>query len=42
VIGFGREAKPFFVQGPRDNARQVMQTLENSVGRDGFHFIVAA
>jgi hypothetical protein len=42
VIGFGRGGKPFFVQGPRDNARRVLQTLENSVGRDGFHFLVAA
>jgi hypothetical protein len=41
VISFGREGKPFFIQGPRDNARQIMRTLENSVGRDGFHFIVA-
>lgn len=42
LIGFGREGKPCFIQGPRDNARQILQTLEKSVGRDGCHFIVAA
>jgi hypothetical protein len=39
AIGFGRDGKPFFVQGPRDNAAHIMKTLERSVGRDNFHFL---
>jgi hypothetical protein len=39
-IGFGRDGKPLFVQGPRDNAARILTTLERSVGRDNFHFLV--
>ncbi len=42
VIGFGHEGKPLFIQGPRDNAAHIMKTLEDKVGRDGFHFVVGA
>jgi hypothetical protein len=42
AIGFGRHGKPFFVQGPRDNAAAILQTLERSVGRDNFHFLAHA
>jgi len=42
AIGFGRHGKPFFVQGPRDNAAAILQTLERSVGRDNFHFLARA
>jgi len=42
AIGFGRDGKPFFVQGPRDNAAAVLETLERSVGRDNFHFVARA
>jgi hypothetical protein len=41
-IGFGRDGKPFFIQGPRDNAAAIMKTLERSTGRDNFHFLVSA
>lgn len=41
AIGFGRQGKPFFVQGPRDNAAAILNTLERSVGRDNFHFLVS-
>jgi hypothetical protein len=40
AITFGREGKPFYVQGPRDNAARVMRTLERSVGQDNFHFLL--
>lgn len=40
VIEFGRDSKPYYVAGPRDNPDRVMRTLEQSVGKDNFHFLV--
>ncbi|MFI1184541.1 hypothetical protein ACH4UT_34125 [Streptomyces sp. NPDC020799] len=37
-IGFGRDGKPFFVNGPYDDPEAVLQTLRRAVGDDGFHF----
>jgi hypothetical protein len=42
AIRFGRDGKPFFVQGPHDDADAVLQTLERSVGRGNFTFLVRA
>jgi len=42
AIGFGRNGKPFFVQGPHDNAAAILTTLERSVGPDNFHFVARA
>ena len=42
AIGFGRHGKPFFVQGPHDNAAAILTTLERSVGPDNFHFVARA
>jgi hypothetical protein len=42
AIGFGREGKPFYIQGPHDNADRIMKTLERTIGRDNFHFLVQA
>ncbi len=42
AIRFGRDGKPFFVQGPHDNADAILRTLERSVGRDNFTFLVQA
>ncbi len=42
AIGFGRDGKPFYIQGPYDNAARVMSTLEHSTGRDNYHFLVSA
>ena len=39
AIGFGRDGKPFFVQGPHDNPAAILTTLERSVGPDNFHFV---
>jgi len=39
VIGFGRDGKPLFIQGPYDDAASIIQTLEDNVGRDEFDFI---
>ena len=40
-IGFGRHGKPYFVQGPRDDAQRVLDTLGASVGTGNFQFLVA-
>jgi hypothetical protein len=42
AVRFGRDGKPFFVQGPHDDADAVLQTLERSVGRGDFTFLVRA
>ncbi len=42
AIGFGRDGKPFFIQGPNDNASRITNMLERSAGRDNFQFLVLA
>jgi len=37
-IGFGRDGKPYFQQGPYDNPTRVMRTLDRSVGPGNYHF----
>lgn len=39
AIGFGLKGKPFYIQGPYDNAHSIMKTLGRSQGRDNFHFL---
>lgn len=41
AVRFGCDGKPYFVQGPRDNATRILRTLERSVGEGNFHFLVA-
>jgi hypothetical protein len=36
AITFGRDGKPFFVQGPHDNPRAVIRTLTDSIGEGNF------
>jgi hypothetical protein len=40
VISFGRDGKPLYIQGPHDDAGTIMKTLETTVGRGNFDFIV--
>jgi hypothetical protein len=40
AISFGRHGKPLFVQGERDDAARILATLERSVGKRGFDFIM--
>jgi hypothetical protein len=35
-IQFGRDGKPFYVNGPYDNADEVLKTLRRTVGDEGF------
>jgi hypothetical protein len=40
---FGKDGKPFFFAGPNDTparCRQIMATLRNSCGPDGFHWLI--
>jgi hypothetical protein len=41
AIRFGRDGKPFYTEGPYDDARHVIRTLEAAVGRGNFHFTVS-
>ena len=40
-ITFGRDGKPFYMQGPYDNPTAVIQTLNRTVGRDSYHYMIA-
>jgi hypothetical protein len=39
-IRFGRDGKPFYVSGPYDKPRAVLQTLEATVGAGNYHYMV--
>jgi hypothetical protein len=38
-IQFGRDGMPFYVQGPYDDARKILRTLDASVGPGNYHFL---
>lgn len=38
-IQFGRDGKPFYISGPRDNPRTIMRTLESTVGSGNYDFL---
>lgn len=40
AITFGREGKPFYVEGPRDNSPWVIRTLEQAVGAGNFDYLL--
>ncbi|MBS2531612.1 hypothetical protein KGQ20_02375 [Catenulispora sp. NF23] len=40
-IGFGKDGKPFYVNGPYDDPEAIVRTLRRAVGDDGFHYAVA-
>lgn len=39
-IEFGKDGKPFYINGPYDNADKIIFALEKSVGKDNFHFMM--
>ncbi len=41
-ITFGRDGRPFFIQGPHDNAGRIMRILDRSVGAGNYEFTVVA
>jgi hypothetical protein len=40
AITFGRDGKPFYMQGPYDDAFAVLRTLDRTIGRDKYHYVV--
>lgn len=38
-IRFGRDGLPFYISGPDDHPRQVIDTLEKTVGSGNYHYI---
>jgi hypothetical protein len=41
AITFGRDGKPYYVNGPDEDPERVLATLERTVGRGGFHYTVS-
>ena len=39
-IGFGRDGKPFYVEGPFDDADRILRQLDRAAGRDHFKYLV--
>ena len=40
-ITFGRDGKPYYVNGPYEDPKRVLARLERTVGRGGFHYMVS-
>jgi hypothetical protein len=40
-VRFGHDGKPLFIQGPNDDVRHIRRTLDRTVGRGNFHFMLA-
>lgn len=40
-IGFGKDGKPFYVNGPYDDPDAIVRRLRRAVGEDGFHYALA-
>jgi hypothetical protein len=41
AITFGRDGKPYYINGPYEDPERVLATLERTVGRGGFHYTVS-
>ncbi len=39
-LEFGKDGKPFFVNGPRDNVKVILDKLERSVGVGNYEFLI--
>ncbi|MEA5470514.1 hypothetical protein [Spirulina sp. 06S082] len=39
-LQFGRKGKPLYINGPYDNAREVIKILEENIGRGNFDYIL--
>ena len=39
-VEFGKDGKPFFMNGPYDNVDKVLNTLRNSVGEGNYHYLM--
>lgn len=36
---FGKDGKPLYISGPRDNPEQIIRQLERTAGKGNFHFV---
>ncbi|MFN6452927.1 MAG: hypothetical protein RM022_012060 [Nostoc sp. EfeVER01] len=41
-IECGRDGKPFYVNGPHDNPKKIMETLKKSRGEGNFDFLIGS
>jgi hypothetical protein len=39
-IEMGWNGKPMYIEGPYDNTQKILSALKQSVGKDGFKYIV--
>ncbi len=39
AITFGKDGKPFYIQGPRDNGQKIIKTLERTVGPGNYDYL---
>ncbi len=39
-IDFGLDGKPYYVEGPYDDADRILRQLERAAGRDNYHYLV--
>ncbi|TDD08842.1 helix-turn-helix domain-containing protein [Nonomuraea deserti] len=42
AITFGRDGRPFYVEGPHDDAAKVLRTLRRTLSDDDFDYVTAA
>ncbi|MGH3623592.1 MAG: helix-turn-helix domain-containing protein [Sciscionella sp.] len=42
TITFGKNGKPFYISGPRDDPRTIIRTLERTIGRGNFDSLLVA
>jgi len=40
AVEFGYRGEPYFIEGPHDDADRILRTLERSVGRGNFKFVI--
>ncbi len=40
-LEFGKDGKPFYISGPRDNADRIIATLKEHVGNGNFHYLLS-
>lgn len=41
-IDFGKDGKPFYIEGPHDNVRAILKKLDNAVGPNNYEFLSRA
>jgi hypothetical protein len=39
-IEFGKDGKPYYINGPYDNADRIAATLNQSVGKGNYHYLI--